>query len=232
MSGHRYVTRVLLYVVVVAAVAALAPASPADDVDPRFSRYLASSDYVDALNKQAVAADRLHQGGCGEPKALRHALAHVFEPPRFAALSDGPISGVWKERVEIDRCGPKVVENLLVIVDKGATKFIRLLPGNTRTDPLLQRDALQAALAAAIVKRDQQVKAGGPPCSDKEGAAVSDTRVLRERVPIANDGSGKMTAGAWDESWTFLFCGREIAVRLQFDADGKGGTNFTAKPQE
>jgi hypothetical protein len=163
---------------------------------------------------------------------LRHALQNVLEAPRFAADSNAPIAGVWIDRVDIDRCGTTIAENMLVIVDRGTMNIARLLPGTTKAGPLLQRDAMQPALAAATVKRDKAEKAGAKPCPDREGVTVADTSFLRERIPIVNDAAGRMTAGAWDETWIFLFCGQEIPVRIHFDGDGNGGANFTVDPSE
>jgi hypothetical protein len=200
--------------------------------DQRLARYVASHEYADAVMGRAEEADRLRKTGCDQPKALRHALFQVLDPPRFAEGSDVPIAGVWMDRVDIDRCGAAVAENILVVAEEGAVKFVRLLPGTTRASPLLQHDAMQPAISAAVVKKDNAEKAGAKPCPDQEGTTVSDTRFVRERVPIVNDPSGRMTAGAWDETWTFLFCGREVPVQIYFDADGSGGTNFTVKPSE
>jgi hypothetical protein len=213
---------------------ALAPASVsrAQDPDARLNRYLGSQEYANTVVSRALEADRLRKTGCDQPKALRHALQNVLEPPRFAEDSTAPVAGVWIDRVDIDRCGTTIAENMLVIVDRGTMSIARLLPGTTKAGPLLQRDAMQPALAAATVKKDKAERAGAKPCPDQEGVTVSNTSLLRERIPIVNDAAGRMTAGAWDETWMFLFCGREIPVLIHFDGDGNGGTNFTVDPSE
>jgi hypothetical protein len=155
-----------------------------------------------------------------------------LEPVRFAESSDAPTAGVWVDRVDIDRCGTTIAENILVVIDQGALKFARLLPGTTKAGPLLQRDALQAAASAATAKNASAEKAGAKPCPQQDGFIISDTRFVRERIPIVHDSSGKMTAGAWDEAWFFAFCGRQIPIEVHFDGDGQGGTNFTMKPSE
>jgi hypothetical protein len=213
---------------------ALAPASAsrAQGSDARLNRYLGSQEYANIVVSRALEADRLRKTGCDQPKALRHTLQNVLEAPRFAADSNAPVAGVWIDRVDIDRCGTTIAENMLVIVDKGTMNIARLLPGITKAGPLLQRDAMQPALAAATVKKDKAEKAGPKPCPDREGVTVADTSFLRERIPIVNDAAGRMTAGAWDETWIFLFCAQEIPVLIHFDADGNGGTNFTVDPSE
>ena len=73
------------------------------------------------------------------PSDPQIALAEVIPFP----VKPGTAS--WIERYVV-ACTPRTMRNFLLVLEGDQPRMIELLPGNTNTDPLLQRDALQGRL--------------------------------------------------------------------------------------
>ena len=74
------------------------------------------------------------------------ALAEVIPFP----VKQGTAS--WIERYLVG-CTPRTMRNFLLMLEGEQPGVIELLPGNTNTDPLLQRDALKGGYTAAAPSR-------------------------------------------------------------------------------
>ncbi len=116
----------------------------------------------------------------------------------------------WVERYLVD-CTPRTKRNLLIIVENDQARAIELLPGETKTDPRLQRDALGAAKAMAAA-------ANPPGC---ERSWTTDTIAIE---PYKDDHT------PWVEGWTFDLCGKTAAVEMSFLPNGSSGTSYAVKP--
>jgi hypothetical protein len=140
------------------------------------------------------------------------ATARPAAPP--TRLSDPTVREATYHRILVEGCGRVVQRNYLALVlPDGTGRMVETLPGNTVTDPVLQRDAMQAAGAAAraAAPNCQQIR---PVSADFEGGD-SEPNVARRTRP-------------WTETWVFDACGTRVAVPMRFAPSASGGTGFTA----
>jgi hypothetical protein len=92
-----------------------------------------------------------------------------------------------------------------------------LLPGSTRSDPVLQRDA------AVIVYTNMRIVA--EKTCDPKNFLILDTRfVAFDPAPIPDAKAGP-NARAWSEVWFATACGREITANVTF-TPGPTGTSI------
>lgn len=97
------------------------------------------------------------------------------------------------------------------------------VPGETLADSGLQSDTWM--LLVEVLD-----KGAAPDCDQRE---VVDTRVL-EHPAGASVRDGPLLQGGWVEEWTLDRCGEQVAYRVEYVADGRGGTFVRARkpPQE
>jgi hypothetical protein len=152
-------------------------------------------------------ADALKKSGANIPgfdckgdrlSALIEALPYPVSPQSIS----------WVERYLVD-CEPRVRRNLMLFLENEKSRAIELLPGETKADPRLQRDAIRLARIAAV--------AANPAGCDKSW--VTDTR---EMDPY-KDGNTP-----WSERWKFDLCGKAAEVELFFAPTPGAGTGVTA----
>jgi hypothetical protein len=115
----------------------------------------------------------------------------------------------WVERYLVD-CEPRARQNLMLFLESEKSRAIELLPGETKTDPRLQRDAIRAAKVAAA--------GANPRGCDKSW--VTDTREIEHY----KDGNTP-----WSERWKFDLCGKNAEVEMSFTPASGTGTSFSAK---
>jgi hypothetical protein len=115
----------------------------------------------------------------------------------------------WVERYLVD-CEPRAQRNLMIIVENNHVRAIELLPGETKADPRLQRDAIVAAKAAALAENPK----------DCEQAWTTDTRAIKPY----KDGHTP-----WVERWSFDLCGKKAVVEMSFLPGGASGPSYAAK---
>ncbi|RYF00117.1 MAG: hypothetical protein EOO77_34520 [Oxalobacteraceae bacterium] len=126
----------------------------------------------------------------------------MIEPVSFAP--DGyPTSGLWKQSFPISGCGNDTTINFFFRAqsDKKMHSIVGI-PGETRADVALQRDAFRMAVTA--------VQAAVPNC---EQITVQDTKYL---------GPVGASHEAWQESWLLAVCTRPTHVTLTFTPDDTG----------
>jgi len=140
------------------------------------------------------------------------ATARPAAPP--VQLSDNTVREASYHRILIEGCGRSMQRNFLSLVMlDGSRQMMETLPGTTTTDPVLQRDALRAALMAA--------QAAAPECRQiRPVAAHMDT-------PDPDAGASRRTQ-PWTETWIMNACGAMLAVPMLFTPTGQG-TTFTAR---
>jgi hypothetical protein len=140
------------------------------------------------------------------------ATARPAAPP--TRLSDATVREATYHRILIEGCGRRAQRNYLALVlPDGTARMVETLPGTTVTDPVLQRDAMQAAGAAAA--------AAAPGCRD-----------IRPRAADFEGPDGEPNAPRrtrpWAEAWVFEACGVLLSVPMRFTPSAQGGTGFSA----
>ena len=98
----------------------------------------------------------------------------------------------------------------MLFLEDEKSRAIELLPGGTKTDPRLQRDAIRAAKTAAGT-------ANPPGC---EKSWVTDTREIEPY---------KDAVTPWSEAWKFDLCGKSTEVEMSFVPSAGAGTSFNAR---
>ena len=167
--------------------------------------------YIKSAQRQSEMAATVRKmipvvaGECKAAKAAGPTRTQVYKPLTFDR-SGQPIAGVFREIVPLDLCGETVELNILATAKPtGAVERINLLPGSSKADPILQKDALQSAYVAA---------SAGKRCTP---------------FAVRNTAAGeKQPDGRWDETWDLLVCGERVPVSLTFVPTQEGGTNFKA----
>jgi hypothetical protein len=156
----------------------------------------------------ALRADMLKKSGANIPgydckgermSALYEALPFPIQKDVFS----------WVERYLVD-CEPRTQRNLMIIVENDHARAIELLPGETKADPRLQRDAIGVAKAMALAENPQGC----------ERSWTTDTRA----VELYKDGKTP-----WTERWSFDLCGKKAVVEMSFLPSPGAGTSYTAK---
>ena len=156
----------------------------------------------------ALRADMLKKSGANIPgydckgdrvSAMYEALPFPIQKNVFT----------WVERYLVD-CEPRAQRNLMIIVENDHARAIELLPGETKADPRLQRDAIGAAKAMAAAENPQGC----------ERSWTTDTRAVEPY---------KDAKTPWTERWSFDFCGKKAVVEMSFLPSPNAGTNYTAK---
>jgi hypothetical protein len=146
--------------------------------------------------------------------------AGTFQPTGQLTVMDGvrfsngrPVSGAWSERVEASGCGPVHVLNVLTIVHPdGTMQVVGMMPGDTHTDPMMQKNALQYAQAIAV-------RAAPPGC--KQLAFVDTKFDGFTGLPNAEVTDGRESR-PWREIWTLSACGTLLDVHLMFTPNARG----------
>jgi hypothetical protein len=162
-----------------------------------------------AQDAAAAALDRARAAIAAGP--CRAATARAAAPP--ALLSDPTVREASYHRILIEGCGQRIQRNYLALVlPDGTRRMVEMLPGTTVTDPVLQRDAMNAATMAAATAAPacRQVR---PRAAEFDGA---------DREPQA-----PRRTRPWTESWIFEACGRLLAVPMRFTPTERG-TSFSA----
>ncbi len=118
-----------------------------------------------------------------------------------------PNAGAWKVSFKISGCGNDTTFRIYFYVNNksGEIDSIIAVPGETRGDITLQRDAVKyARMAASIVAKTCQT------------FNVKNTRLDR----------AKSKNPSWREIWTMVGCNRTFDVPLTFSPSADGGTDI------
>jgi hypothetical protein len=120
-------------------------------------------------------------------------------------------NGTWKQPVDEQGCGVTRQLNVLIVVEQGQVNVSPLLPGTTRADFQVQRQAIRSALDAL---------AATPAATEKNCniSYVADTQFLA----MDNVSSGGGKGSSWRELWTLASCTQKALVPLHFTADSNG----------
>jgi len=175
--------------------------------------YVGTQDYFKSMATVALGGEHDITPECKEPKALGRAGLTVLKLPSFKDGSATPVSGLWKDEIAVDRCGPKVVHNVLVEGTPDGIRVNLLMPGQTGAPWDWQIDILKGVATQAMT-------ASG--CKDGNKVMIYDTKADKMIEQIGFDDHGRLASGKWREIWMMRACGQMQPVAVTFTADGKG----------
>lgn len=176
---------------------------------------IAEMETLIAAQKDKVGAILLQQqrglaDGCGQIAVLMPSAVTVYEP--LVMQAGKPVSGRWQVRYAVDVCGGASLRNIVMQVVGGNIALAEMVPGDTLTDPTLQKDVVKSFDMAAEVAM--------PKCVD--------TPVIREaRVRV----HPKTAKDPWEELWIGRMCGRDIGQVVMFVPNDKGTTFRMSLPK-
>ncbi len=185
----------------------LATLASAESLSKRFQGYITSEFYQLLITSKWDQQARLICGDLAGRSGLKNGQLIELSPVK--GENGKPISGAWIHRVPGYTCGKLRTFNILVEFGSKGPLPIILLPGNTLAAPLLQNDALAAALNACRLK-----------VRECELPMVVDTV---QAGPILG------VDGGWVELWFFDACGKIVVITMMFSPDSQGGTSFQAR---
>jgi len=163
--------------------------------------------------RSAGQSEVLVHSPCSSAQLKRANKITIFKAMEFDS-SGLAVAGAWIEAVNEQGCGATRVLNVLAwIRDKKSLTSGALLPGTTRTEPVLQRDgavsAFQAAYLAALAAGEAK---------DCKTSFVADTEFIdQERVTAAGAKNSP-----WREMWTVITCTKRMQVPMRFTPDATG----------
>jgi hypothetical protein len=171
------------------------------------------ADFV-AIRRQLIGRSLPVLGLADCRQSVRYERVHVRElsPAAVTSLGREGILRPVAERVRL-ACTAPPFNFMLARRANGAPVVRATLPGATETDPVVQADAIKAAVDAAIRQGE-----GVPP--DCRGGIVRNSFLTTPRTPRADGGS------RWSELWTVETCGALTDVPIRFEGNPKTGTRF------
>jgi hypothetical protein len=136
----------------------------------------------------------------------------------------GVADGAWIDRIRGAGCEAHRHFNIFTIVKNSEVKRVALLPGDTRADPLLQRDAQTGVVQRLTV----DLRDCAP--EQRQKFHIVDTRVDRIAGPLAEDPQRPpRERRPWKETWVVAVCGKVLELPVHFVPD-RTGTTYTFDP--
>ena len=186
-----------------------APAQPAAKMDlPAYVKLPANRALIAETAKNQI---KLAIPACASGTFTPSGVVTVLDPPHFA--EGKPYVGAWVERVDATGCGPIHVLNVLTVAHADAPpQIVGMMPGDTHTDPMMQKNALQYAQAIAA-------RAAPPDCKQ---LAFIDTKFDGYTGLPSNDVTDGRENRPWREIWTATVCGTLMDIGLTFTPNARG----------
>ncbi|HEV2673202.1 MAG TPA: hypothetical protein VGV37_01590 [Aliidongia sp.] len=219
MALRIYASMALLFLTLGAPALAAQPTS----LTPEFQQFLNRPD-----NHQAVVQllrtqwEKAVGVACADIKSIEWQIS-VFEPVQLDAAGV-PVKGGWRDIVTSEGCGSRKILNVAsMVTPQGTIKRIGLLPGTTRADYFLERDALILVQQAAAPAQSKDCKQG----------YVTDTAfVVQEGASTSGTLPGR-DPHSWREEWTLKECDVVATISVLFspNATGTGIQAFLVKSQ-
>ena len=191
-----------------------AQAARADDATA-LQRFLADAHLKQNIINTAARSTVMTRHACA---TATYAVEDPVElrPMKFDQYGS-PEAGEMKIPVKEDGCGANHLLNVYLYVQREASIAITpMLPGTSRAEDVLQKQAYAYALQAA----------GGPEPNCPTGY-VEDTKYIGEQGQPAKGAK----AAPWKEIWTLQSCGWKAEVPLTF-TPGASGVKVTAAPKK
>ena len=203
----------------VAAVPAAAQPAPAAPLAPELVQLIAQPEHRAALLQAARAVN-----GPAAPACTTASYAPtgdvVVLAPVHADAHGKLVSGAWKESLRETGCGnDRTINTLTAVGQNGTPQTQPLLPGDTISDPQLQRDSVQYA-ASGI---------GDMPAGCDQGAITNTRFVGLDGQPPGIRPVAGATPKPWTEIWSLKACSKAANVTMHFTPDATG-TEIRADP--
>ncbi|MCR6631234.1 MAG: hypothetical protein NVV74_14955 [Magnetospirillum sp.] len=196
--------------------------APAASQDPaqRFQAYVTSDGYKSSIGQLAIMGDTISAPDCKEHKPQERASMTIYGAPHFEA-GVHPVSGLWVDRIKMNRCGATTFQNVLIQAQKDGQppRMALMMPGSTQSNPPMQNLVMKDVLEGLAKNK----------CTDQTQIVPVDTKRDKETKPLKLDNKGMIVEGAWKETWTFKACGKTVNATVDFTSDGKGGLNHKVK---
>jgi hypothetical protein len=163
---------------------------------------------LDVIRAQAAEIPMCH------PATAKSSVLTAPGPVLFGDNGQ-PSGGRWTETWTVNGCSQSGVFNVMTFVDKtGQVRTVGLLPGTTRADPLLQKDASEQAYPAAMGRAPAECK--------PQLWRIIDTAFIEFSGAPAVDVPPGRDPRPWRENWTLLACNVRIIVPMHFIPDATG----------
>jgi hypothetical protein len=190
-----------------------------------FRKYLASSAHRDLIE---ATLNGLPPEVFPRCPAFRPSEPDVVLRKPVAFAQDGaPNAGAWVESLPVRGCGNDTILHVnFVAGENGKLNVFASLPGTTRADLILQRDAIAYAFMGPRLR-----------IKDCERMFVTNTRFDSfDPIPVPDASAKakplpKVTARAWRETWHVSGCGHRFEVPIRFIPD-ETGTQIVQKTEE
>lgn len=197
-----------------------APAAASQDPAQRFQTYVTSEGYKKAISQITTMGDTISAPECKEHKPQERAGLTIYAPPTFET-AEHPVTGLWLDRIKMNRCGTTTFQNVLIQAQKEGQppRMALMMPGSTLANPPMQ-NLIMKDLLAALAKNK---------CTDQTQIFPVDTKRDKETRPLKLDDKGMITDGAWKETWTLKACGKNVNATVDISSDGKGGLTHKVK---
>ncbi len=154
---------------------------------------------------------------CHDKYYIKPISLAIIKPLVFNKNSLYPTDGIITYRYRFTRCGKSIVYNALVVARNGGTpQLSALVPGTTYCSPVLLRDYYTMGLPSQVALKSKNNKCQSLHVLNTELTLAPKAAENRNGVPL----------GTWEELWTVKFCDETLQVRVCFEPDGEGGTNW------
>ncbi|WP_115527727.1 MULTISPECIES: hypothetical protein [Xanthomonas] len=123
------------------------------------------------------------------------------------------VKAVWVDTVPGTACGQQRRYNSITIFNNGEPSVLPLFPGESESNPVLQKDTVTQVASALLIK-DFLPK----------GCRID---VLETKLP----GGRPAPAQPWDEQWHVDACGKQYWAKVRYIPDAKG-TAISVNPKD
>lgn len=189
----------------------LAPGQPLNST-PAIARYVLSKDLIQSAAIDAGRIDRELGIACNEGYTVSFKTFTVLRPIEMQPNATMPSAGAWRIGYDATRCGStKRYNNFYGINNSGALVRGMMAPGESIASFQLQTDTLKMAIA--ILKASRKAENCAAP-------KLFETRISMPQQPIGTP---------WQEEWTILDCGPQLAIKIDFKPTPDGGTDFAVR---
>lgn len=174
--------------------------------DSRFFRYVNAYIVSSALYQEALKTNANMHFICSDEYNILPGEITMLQTVTFSEKQH-PISGLWKHRYTIERCGKSITYNTYIIAQNGdAPKVITGVNGTTN---ISLKD-----LFDVLVGVYQYANAHYTPCSDPSISTapfIYNTEYIHEPNQLLNK---------WDEKWSVFICNSIVTLKISFNIDG------------